>query len=152
MHVKQVMEGATTLIDILLSDRNLRAYLDTYYEDDLDSLTDFTNKVLPIFERFSNHYLLYDGAIEAKEGALAIGGFLGYWFIRKALWASVSEIKGNAASLKKFYTFMLEKGDIKIDVLYDLKEMIKEEMPEWLATLERYDDPNITSSEEIWGL
>ena len=31
--------------------------------------------------------------------------FLGFWFIRKAMWASQSSIKGNATSLKKLYTF-----------------------------------------------
>jgi hypothetical protein len=36
--------------------------------------------------------------------------FLGYWFIKKAMWAKQSAIKSNAASLKKFYTFMHEKG------------------------------------------
>lgn len=73
--------------------------------------------------------------------------FLGYWFIRKAMWASPSSIKGSAASLKKFYAFLQEKGLIDIDDLDDLKETIKEDMPEWLATLKRYDDPLI---EDVW--
>lgn len=73
--------------------------------------------------------------------------FLGYWFIKKAMWASQSSIKGNAASLRKFYTFMYEKGLIDKDALADLKETIKEGLPEWLATLERYDDPSI---EDVW--
>jgi hypothetical protein len=36
--------------------------------------------------------------------------------------------------------------------LDSLKKTIKEEMPEWLATVGRYDDPSITDMEEIWGL
>jgi site-specific recombinase XerD len=63
------------------------------------------------------------------------------------MWASQSSIKGNATSLKKFYTFMYEKGLIDNDDLADLKETIKEGMPEWLATLERYDDPSV---EDVW--
>ena len=31
------------------------------------------------------------------------------------------------------------------------KETIKQEMPEWVGTVERYDDPDITDPEEIWG-
>jgi hypothetical protein len=69
--------------------------------------------------------------------------FLGYWFIRKAMWSSASSIKSNAASLKKFYTFLHERGLVSQDDLDSLKETVKEEMPEWLATLARYDDPSI---------
>lgn len=96
---------------------------------------------------YANDYLLYEDATEAKDGVDSVGMFLGYWFIKKAMWASQSSIRGNAASLKKFYTFMLEKGLIDKDDLADLKEMIKEDMPEWLATLSRYDDLSI---EDVW--
>lgn len=98
-------------------------------------------------EFYVNEYLLYEEAIEAKDGVAAVDMFLGYWFIKKAMWASQSSIKGNAASLRKFYTFMYEKGLIDKDALADLKETIKEGLPEWLATLERYDDPSI---EDVW--
>ncbi|MBN4053147.1 recombinase [bacterium AH-315-L15] len=96
---------------------------------------------------YINEYLLYEDATEAKDGVQAVGMFLGYWFIRKAMWASQSSIKGNTTSLKKFYTFLQEKGLIDKEDLTDLKQTIKEDMPEWLATLERYDDPSI---EDIW--
>ncbi len=96
---------------------------------------------------YINEYLLYEESTEAKDGLHAVGMFLGYWFIRKAMWASQSSIKGNATSLKKFYTFLQEKGLIDKEDLTDLKKTIKEDMPEWLATLERYDDPSI---EDVW--
>jgi len=101
---------------------------------------------------YINAFLLYEDAIPAKDGASHISMFLGYWFIRKAMWASPRAIRENAASLKKFYTFMWEQGQIDRDELQDLKETIKEEMPEWVGTIERYDDPDITDPEEIWGL
>ena len=90
--------------------------------------------------------------MNAKDGACEIGIFLGYWFIRKAMWSSPVQIKSNAASLKKFYTFMHENGKVMKKDLDELKERIKDEMPEWIATMERYDDPSITDMEEIWGL
>ena len=96
---------------------------------------------------YVNDYLLYEDATEAKDGVGAAGMFLGYWFIKKAMWASQSTIKGNAASLKKFYAFVYQKGLINKDDLADLKETVKEGMPEWLATLERYDDPTV---EDVW--
>jgi site-specific recombinase XerD len=96
---------------------------------------------------YVNEYLLYDDATKAKDGVNAVGMFLGYWFIKKAMWANQSSIKGNATSLRKFYTFMYEKDLIENEDLVDLKETIKEGMPEWLATLDRYDDPSV---EDVW--
>ena len=97
-------------------------------------------------------FLLYSDAVPAKDGTAEVSSFLGYWFIRKAMWASPTSIKQNASSLKKFYTCMHERGHIDAEVLEELKETIREEMPEWVATVERYDDPDITDPEEIWGL
>jgi site-specific recombinase XerD len=103
---------------------------------------------------YINEYLLYEDATEAKDGVHSVSMFLGYWFIKKAMWASQASIKSNAASLKKFYTFLLGKGFIDkedLNGLNELKETIKEEMPEWLATLKRYDDPSIEEMEDVWG-
>jgi len=80
-----------------------------------------------------------------------VNEFLGYWFIKKAMWASPAHIKGSAASLKKFYKFMLDTKQISAEDFNDLKTTIKEEMPEWIATVKRYDDPSIDDMEEVWG-
>ncbi len=103
-------------------------------------------------EFYVNDFLLYEDAERPEDGVLSVGRFLGYWFIRKAMWASQGSIKSNAASLKKFYAFMLEKGKITRDDLDDLKTRIKEDMPEWLATLARFDDPEIEDPAEVWGV
>lgn len=101
---------------------------------------------------YINEYLLYEEAAEAKLGVSRVSMFLGYWFIRKAMWASQAQIKSNAASLKKFYTFLFEKGMIEKDDLDYLKQEIKEEMPGWLATMSRYDDPSLTDMGTVWGM
>ncbi len=101
---------------------------------------------------YINEYLLYEDAVEPQDGVSDVSMFLGYWFIRKAMWASASSIKSNAASLKKFYTFLHDGGAVSQDDLDSLKEIIKEEMPEWLATLARYNDLSITDMGEVWGL
>ncbi len=101
---------------------------------------------------YINEYLLYEDATNPEDGVDGVSMFLGYWFIKKAMWASAASVKGHAASLKKFYTFLHERGLVDEDDLAALKETIKEEMPEWLATLERYDDPSIDDMGEVWGL
>ena len=102
-------------------------------------------------EFYINEFLLHEEYIEAADGAENIGEFLGFWFIRKAMWASPAAIKVNASSLKKFYQFMLENGKISKESLDVLNQTIKKNMPEWIATMKRYDDPDIEDSEEIWG-
>ncbi|MDI6809047.1 MAG: recombinase [Candidatus Eisenbacteria bacterium] len=103
-------------------------------------------------EFYINEYLLYDDATRAADGWGGIDSFLGYWFIRKAMWASQASIRRTAASLKKFYAFMHEKGLVGKEGLEEVRETIKCNMSDWLATVRRYDDPSITDSEEIWGL
>jgi hypothetical protein len=92
---------------------------------------------------YINDYLLYDDALEAKDGAGDVGMFLGDWFIRKAMWSNPSSIKENAASLKKFYAFMHEKGLVSAEDLAELKQTVKEEMPDWLDTVRRYNNPAV---------
>jgi len=101
---------------------------------------------------YINDFLLYEDAIEAADGTTGIGMFLGYWFIKKATWSSQSAIKQNAASLKKFYQFMYEQGKISKELLSDMQDRIKEGMPEWLAKMGRYDNPDIEDMKDVWGL
>jgi site-specific recombinase XerD len=99
---------------------------------------------------YINEFLLYESIITAAEGIDRIDEFLGYWFIRKALWASESSIRSNATSFKKFYTFMYERGAVSFEALQMLKAEIKENLPEWIATVQRYDDPDI-APKDVWG-
>jgi hypothetical protein len=101
---------------------------------------------------YINEFLLYEEAINAAGGVIEIGYYLGYWFIKKTMWASKFTIKSNATSLKKFYEFMLEKGDIEEEDFIDLKEEIKNDMQEWLDTMDRYDDPEIDDMDDVWGI
>ena len=101
---------------------------------------------------YLNHCLCYDDPPQtAAEGINRIGYFLGYWFIRKAMWASPAEIRDNAAGLKKFYAYMTEKGLVSREDLGLVKEEIKAGLPEWIATVQRYDDPD-TSIEDVWQI
>ena len=42
----------------------------------------------------------------------------------------------DAATLMKFYTFMRENGHIEAEDLQELKDTIKEEIDEWLETVD----------------
>jgi len=143
------------------------------YDDDCEKIRKHNDKLLEDFQNwlkasglkdktiknhinnvdfYINEFLLYSDAVEAKDGASEIDMFLGYWFIKKATWSSPAQIKGNAASLKKLYQFLFEKGQIDKKDLDELKECIKEEMPEWIATMKRYDDPSITDMRDVWEI
>ncbi len=99
---------------------------------------------------YINEFLLYSDVIRAVDGATHINMYLSYWFIKKAMWASPEAIKSNAASLKKFYGFLFEKNSISKESFDELKRNIKEEMPDWIATMNRYDDPSIDDMEDVW--
>ena len=89
---------------------------------------------------YINDYLLYYDAVPASKGADFVLTFFGDWFPRKALWASPTSVREMAASLKKFYSLMHEAGHIDADDLDELKESIKEGMPDWLEEVADNDD------------
>ena len=89
---------------------------------------------------YINHYLSYYIPQDIKAGCYSINGFLGDFFIRKAMWSSCSQIKSTAASIKKFYACMLEHSVIEKDDYDELCEDIKEDMDEWLETMRRSDE------------
>lgn len=102
---------------------------------------------------YLNHYLLHWDILTPAEGIGHVGEFLGDWFIRKAMWSNKTTIKANAASLKKFYAFMTERGDTEQQELTALKQQIKDELPEWIDIVERYNNPDLDPDlEDIWPI
>lgn len=95
---------------------------------------------------FLEHFLQYYESVDARVGAEYVPEFLGDWFIRKAMWSSESSIKGNAASLKKFYAFLAERGEVERQVVTDLNQTIKAGMPTWLDNMRQY----MNLEEEDW--
>jgi site-specific recombinase XerD len=89
---------------------------------------------------YINDYLCYYGISDASRGCHEVNGFLGDWFIRKAMWSSCAHIKSNAAGIKKFYAYLLEEKIIEQEDFDILCETIKEFMPEWLDEMRRYDE------------
>jgi len=89
---------------------------------------------------FINEFLLNEDAIAATEGVYHIDLYLGGWFIEKAMWASPASIKSSAASIKKFYAFLLTQGLVTQSDINLLAQTIKDEMPAWLKAMKRQQD------------
>ena len=68
------------------------------------------------------------------------------------MWATKTSINDYCAGLKKFYKFMIEQGLNDEDEYEEMYNIIKEDKGEWLATLQLYDDPDITDMREVWGM
>jgi site-specific recombinase XerD len=92
---------------------------------------------------YLNHFLLYADTLTPADGVDYVGEFLGDWFIHKAMWSNKTTVKANAASLKKFYAFMAERELIKHEEFASLKQQIKDELPDWVDAVERYNDPDV---------
>jgi site-specific recombinase XerD len=108
------------------------------------------NKHASNIDFYINEYLLYYDTIRPEAGGFEIDEFLGNWFIRKAMWSDVSQIKAYATAFKKFYTFLYEKGAISADEHEEIIMGIKEGLPDWIDTMERYMSPDF--SFEDWML
>lgn len=89
---------------------------------------------------YINDYLNYYEPTKMENGITHINGFLSGWFIEKCLWASKNSIKETAASIKKFYKCMSEKGYVDSKYYNILCGEIKENMEEYIEQLEAYDD------------
>lgn len=89
---------------------------------------------------YINDFLCYYDAQNVIQGCYEMSRFLGDWFIRKAMWSSCANIKSNAASIKKFYSFLLNSSVITQEDYDILCTTIKDEMPDWLDEMKRYDE------------
>jgi len=101
---------------------------------------------------FLNEYLTYQDISEndqeitlcnAEDGIALVDDFLGYWFIKKAMWSDESSIKSNITSIKKFYSFMHTLKLISKDDLQSLNSEIKENKQEWIDQVNRYNDLDV---------
>ncbi len=90
---------------------------------------------------YLNDFLLYYSDQSAGEGIAEVGEFLGDWFIRKAMWSTPATVRSNASSLKKFYQFMHDEDIVTLDELAEMKREIKADLPDWVAAVTRYNDP-----------
>ena len=96
-------------------------------------------KHLSNIDLYINNYLNYYEVTNMENGVSMVYSFLNDWFIRKCMWSSVSSIKETAASIKKFYQCMSEKGYIKKEEYKFLCHEIKDNMDEFIDSFIEYD-------------
>lgn len=89
---------------------------------------------------YINDYLNYYDVIKVEDGIGSVYSFLDGWFIEKCLWASKNSLKETATSIKKFYQFMSENNYVGIDNYKDMCSFIKENMDEFLANVDEFED------------
>ena len=105
------------------------------------SVSDKTiKKHLSNVDLFINDYLNYYDVETAEEGIDSVYSFLSGWFIEKCMWATPCTTKEEAASIKKFYAYMSEKGYVEKEDYKFLCEDLKDNMDEILDTLEDFDN------------
>ena len=105
------------------------------------SLSDKTiKKHISNVAMFINDYLNYYDIETAEEGITSVYSFLNGWFIEKCMWATPYTTKEEAASIKKFYAYMSEKGYVEKEDYKFLCEELKDSMDEILDTLEAFDN------------
>lgn len=105
------------------------------------SLSDKTiKKHISNVDIFINDYLNYYDVETAEEGITSVYSFLSGWFIEKCMWATPYTTKEEAASIKKFYAYMSEKGYVEKEDYKFLCEELKDSMDEILDTLEAFDN------------
>lgn len=105
------------------------------------SLSDKTKKKhISNVDIFINDYLNYYDIETAEEGITSVYSFLNGWFIEKCMWATPYTTKEEAASIKKFYAYMSEKGYVEKEDYKLLCEELKDSMDEILDTLEAFDN------------
>lgn len=75
---------------------------------------------------YVDDFLNYYDIIKIEDGTKEVVGFLDGWYARRCLRPSKGAIKEMAASLKKFYQFMSEKGYVKVEDYDDMCSVIKE--------------------------
>lgn len=97
-------------------------------------------KHLSNVDLFINDYLNYYDIETPEEGINSVYSFLSGWFIEKCMWATVYTTKETAASIKKFYAYMSEKGYVKKEDYKELCEELKDSMDEILEYLDTFDN------------
>ncbi len=134
MNPEEIVEKHTLLLE---------KFIEKLLNDGLSKKTIKTH--LNNVDLFVNHYLAYYWDDEINKLDIvdlmeAIEEYFSYWYIRKILFSSVSNMKSSITSIKKFFKFLLEINYID-KFTYDLLiDTIKDEKDEWLLEMKRYDE------------
>ena len=91
---------------------------------------------------YLNTYLLREEPLPMEEGCRKADDFFGYFFICKCMWSTPGTIRSTAASLKKFYKCMAERGMVAPESYEYFIETIREDMEYWVEDCRQFNDPS----------
>ena len=94
---------------------------------------------------YVNTFLQYYDVEPIEAGCYYLDAFLGDWFQRKAMWSTPNSTKENITSIKKFYSFLFDTGEISKEDFEHLKDDIKENKKGWIDGT-RYNELNELSN------
>jgi len=117
-------------------------------------ITHLSNIAFYLENFFFSYYVNLDDdeAPTVEEAYEGFSYFFGNFFIRKCLWSNEKSTRQYAASFKRFYTFLYEKEMVSQDILQCVKQIFKEELPQWVEKVNRYNRGEMTESEmmDFW--
>ena len=118
-------------------------YLDEFHDDLVAAgLKDKTvSKHIDNVYFYLNTYLTRTAPLDMRAGCYKAADYLGDFFIRKCMWSTPASIRSNAASFKKFYKSMLQRGYILQDDYDTLRFAIKEGLDYWCDLCAEYNTP-----------
>lgn len=91
---------------------------------------------------FLNNYLYQYEEMQMEDGKEYISGFMFEFFIPKCMWSSVATVKSTAASIKKFYKCMEEKGHVSQGYSKEVNRIVREGLDDWCEDSRRFDEGN----------
>lgn len=115
-------EFEKSLIDQSLSDKTIRKHVDN----------------IDLFVNMYQTSYSYCGTM--FDGWNDFDDFIGYWFVRKCLWSSVSAIRGLVASLRKFYLFLAKTNYVTEEERAQANLILDDGMEKWIDELHEFDD------------
>ena len=119
-----------------LNDLYLKEFHDMLKEQGLSKKT--IAKHIDNVDLFISDYLLYRVSVPIFDCAFDLMDYFGYWYIRKCLFASRSDLLSKIASTRKFFLFMGSRGYIEEKVCLDALSILKSQKEYWLEELDDY--------------
>ena len=102
----------------------LEAFKDYLAAENLSEKT--IKKYASYVDDYINLYLLYSRIITPVSNEGNLTDYLGYWASGKMIWTSLDGLRKSSTSLRKFYKFLVQVGEITEEQFKQVNESIKE--------------------------
>lgn len=119
---------------------NIR-YLFSFKEYLISKHTSSTNMntYIECMNYFLNKYLILEMKFDLFNGIDSLNDFFSFHFVHKYANGTVQRLKDFITSIKNFYKFMFEKGNINKETYEYLQFLLKEEKDNWINKMKDYE-------------